>query len=100
MSELFDKNVFPDRPWTGRGYGRIRLDEPLAHDLNGIMYEVIRERLNAYHEAKNRGGDPVVEKLALRRASKIKERVYNLIHEQGWDAEGSTTFSEEESDVR
>lgn len=84
MSELFDKQVFPDRPWHGRGYGRLRLTEPLAHDLYGIVTDEVRRRLSAYHEAKAKG-DPTVEKLALKRASSIKERLQGLINEQGWE---------------
>lgn len=85
LSSLFDKKVFPDRPWSGRGYGRLRLDEPLARDLHGIMYEEVRRRLNEYHEIKAAGGDVVAAKLALNRATKIRQRVKGVIVEQGWE---------------
>jgi hypothetical protein len=83
MSELFDRQVFPDRPWKGRGYGRMRLDEPHARDLLGIMHDVVHERLHEYHQAK--GSDTeLAAKFALRRATELRKRVRNLIVEQGW----------------
>ncbi len=85
MSRLFDKDNFPDRPWVGRGYGRLRLDEPLAKDLRGILHDEVGRRLQEMHDIKNAGGDPIVAKLALRRANTIRERVTSLIREQGWE---------------
>jgi len=85
MSRLFDKQDFPDRPWVGRGYGRIRLDEGLAKDLAGIMHDEVGRRLTELHAAKNSGADLLSPKLALRRANTIRERVTNLIREQGWE---------------
>jgi hypothetical protein len=85
MSRLFDKDAFPDRPWVGRGYGRIRLDEALARDLAGIMHDEVGRRIKEHHDIKNAGGDPLTSKLALKRANTIRERVINLIHEQGWE---------------
>jgi len=85
LSQLFDKQSHPDRPWNGRGYGRIRLDEGLARDLAGIMHDEVGRRLTELHAAKSSGADPLVPKLALRRANTIRERVVNLIREQGWE---------------
>jgi hypothetical protein len=85
VSQLFDRESHPDRPWKGRGYGRIRLDESLARDLAGIMYDVVGERLTQLHDAKERGDDTTQLKQSLRRANAIRERVVNLISEQGWE---------------
>ena len=85
MSRLFDKQAFPDRPWTGRGYGRIRLDEGLAKDLGGIMYDEVGRRLVELRTAKEQGLELHPYKLALKRANAIRERVTNLIQEQGWE---------------
>lgn len=87
MSQLFDRQANPDRPWTGRGYGRIRLSEPLAKDLAGILHDEIGRRLREFHEAKETGEDATISKLALKRASTIRERVVGLIREQGWEDE-------------
>lgn len=85
MSKLFEKESHPDRPWSGRGYGRIRLDESLARDLYGIMYEVVNERLGLLHEAKRSGADTITLRASVKRANAIRERVKNLLAEQGWE---------------
>ena len=91
MSQLFDRQAFPDRPWSGRGYGRIRLDESLTRDLWGIMHDVIKQRLEEVHEAKRTDGNVVAAKQSLKRANAINDRVKNLMREQGWeDAEAET----------
>lgn len=84
VSKLFDKQVFPDRPWNGRGYGRIRLDEGLAKDLSGVLYEEVHRRLGDLHDAKAKGEGEEEARLAVRRAVQLRDRVNNLIEEQGW----------------
>lgn len=49
------------------------------------MYAEVRRRLNDYHQIKAEGGDTTAAKLALNRATKIRQRVKGVIVEQGWE---------------
>lgn len=84
MNKLFEKDTFPDRPWVGRGYGRMRLDEALAKDLDGILYDEIQRRLEDVAYAQKHNGNVANAKHALKRVNALKERTRNMIREQGW----------------
>jgi hypothetical protein len=74
----------PDRPWVGRGYGRLRVDEPHAKDLLGIVNDELGRWIAAHKEAKLNGRDANAAKFAMRRASRLRDGVKAIIVEQGW----------------
>ena len=87
MSELFDREAHADRPWTGRGYGRLRLDENHFEDLYSILSEELDRRLTALREAKEMELDRneiQIRKFAANRVRQMRTRVFGVIQEQGW----------------
>ncbi len=88
VSRLFpDARPFPDRPWNRRGYGRIRITEPLASELYVTLNETIERRLDEMHTRRREGNEAEAESLKrrLRLLSTLRHFTHELIREQGWN---------------
>lgn len=78
--------ILPDRPWSSREYGRVRLNEGLA----GELMDILTSTIDGLHEDrildKGLGRQVTDVNRRIRRVSQIRHMTHNMMHEKGWCA--------------
>lgn len=76
--------IIPDRPWDTREYGRLRLNQAFANDLEDLLIAEL-DRLHAQRALKKEIGVSVTPlNRKIRRVNMIKELLHGMMHEKGW----------------
>jgi len=95
----------PDRPWSHREYGRVRLTESLANELWTILNEQIDYLYDVKADDKEEGLPVTETNRRIRRTVSIRGLLHGMMHEKEWCScegigEESTGTEDTEAGIR